>query len=80
MAHQLLSARALPNPCFSQTSYSLLIATEFQLGQMPDISLKGVTSLLTLSGHVSLQTSCLPLFPSHRVSKHHAAYRLLKYV
>ena len=88
MAHQLLSAIALPNSDGSQTCSSLLIATKVQLGELPDISSKGVIHLLTLSGHVSLQTSteygqnveCLPLFSSHMVSKHHVAYRLLKYV
>ena len=57
MAHQLLSAIALSNSGGSQTCSSLLIATEVQLGQLPDISLKGVIHLLTLNGHVSLQTS-----------------------
>ena len=57
MAHQSLSAIALPNSGFFQTFSSLLIAIEFQLGQLPDISLRGVTHLLTLNGHVSLQAA-----------------------
>ena len=83
MAHQLLSTIALPNLGFSQTSSSLLIATEFQLGQLPDFSLKGVTPLLTLSGHVTSQTSTVygqgyqlsVLSPSLRASKYHTAHR-----
>ena len=83
MAHQLLSTIALPNSGFSQTSSSLLIATEFQLGQLPDFSLKGVTPLLTLSGHVTSQTSTVygqgyqlsVLSPSLRASKYHTAHR-----
>ena len=57
MARQFCSAIALPIPGFSHTLSSLLIATYFQLGQLPDISLKGVTYILTLSGHVSLHAA-----------------------
>ena len=43
---------------FTQTlSSPMFIATETVLGRWPDISLQGVLYPLTLSGHVSLQTS-----------------------